>query len=209
MNTPKNTQVTLWILSQMPFLDSLELSDVGRLRGRTTREALRRLREDGCIETVPYTRPEGSRQMRYCLTPTGVEMLAGLQRNGKTPDELILSQDLLSAQGRRYLLRRMNAVAALYRIAQDVSVSFRADSGSHLKWRWERQGAVDAVMQLPAGRTVAISRIGSTHSGEAIRNRLRTLGNMHERQDIRTTLLLVPEMMDIERPLNYYVQPGR
>ena len=208
MNTPKNTQVTLWILSQMPFLDSLELSDVGHLRGRTTREALRRLREDGCIEAVPYTRPEGSRQMRYCLTPTGVEMLAGLQRNGKTPDELILSHDLLSAQGRRYLLRRMHAVAALYRIAQDVSVSFRADSGSHLKWRWERQGAVDAVVQLPAGRTVAISRIGSTHSGEAIRSRLRTLGNMHERQDIRTTLLLVPEMMDIERPLNYMYSRG-
>ena len=135
-------------------------------------------------------------------------MLAGLKRNGKTPDELIYSQDLLSAQGRRYLLRRMQAVAALYRIAQDVSVSFRADSGSHLKWRWERQGAVDAVMQLPAGRTVAISRIGSTHSGEAIRSRLRTLGNMHERQDIRTTLLLVPEMMDIERPLNYMYNRG-
>lgn len=208
MNAPKSTHVTLWLLSQMPFLDSLELSDVGHLRGRTTREALRRLREDGCVETVPYTHPEGTRQMRYCLTPTGVEMLAGLERNGKTTDELILNQDLLSAQGRRYLLRRMQAVVALYRIAQDVAVSLKEDSRNRLKWRWERQGAVDAVMQLTTGCTVAISRIGSTHSGEAIRSRIRTLGNMHERQDIRTTLLLVPEMMDTERALNYMHNRG-
>ena len=203
MNTSKSTYTTLSALSQMPFLDSLELSEIAHLQGRTARETLRRLSEKGCIEGVPYTRPEASRLMRYCLTPTGVEMLADLQRKDKTPDELIFSQDLLSAQGRRYLLRRMHAVAALYRIAQDVSVSFKEDSESHLKWRWERQGAVDAVMQLTAGRTVAISRIGSTHSGEAIRSRLRTLGNMHERQAIRITLLLVPGMMDIERALNY------
>ena len=142
MNTPKNTQVTLWILSQMPFLDSLELSDVGHLRGRTTREALRRLREDGCIEAVPYTRPEGSRQMRYCLTPIGVEMLAGLQRNGKTPDELISKSCGMAVLelctmgptdcgllGSRGYSRRMNAVAAactgLHRDAAELCLRVR------------------------------------------------------------------------------------
>ena len=72
-----------------------------------------------------------------------------------------------------------------------------------LNWRWERQGALDAVLQLQDGRTAALSRIGSTHTGEAVFGRMRTLQNMHDRGAINTTMLLVPGMAELERALNY------
>lgn len=134
---------------------------------------------------------------RYYLTPRGIEELAKARLEGESPEDLIVANDLLSAQGRRYLLRRLDAVAVLYRVARDVASSRGDEEGYRINWRWERPGALDAVLQLPDGRTDTISRIGSTHTGEAVGNRLRTLHNRHDRGTARATILLVPGMAEL------------
>ena len=187
----------------MPFLDSIELAVVTGLPERTARETLRRLDEYGCAGMVRHARPDGFRVRRWYLTPRGIEELARSRLASEAPEALIVANDLLSAQGRRYLLRRLDAVAVMYKVAQDMASSLGDGEGLRFTWRWERQGALDAVLQLPDGRTVAISRIGSTHTGEAIGSRLRTLQDMHDRGAIRATMLLVPSMVELERALNY------
>ena len=91
----------------------------------------------------------------------------------------------------------------LYRVAQDIASAPGGGEGLRFTWRWERQGALDAALQLPDGRTAAMSRIGSTHTGEAVFGRLRTLQNMHGRGAVRTTMLLVPGMAELGRALNH------
>lgn len=208
MNISFSTDETLAALAQMPFLDSIELAAVTGLPERTAREALRRLDEHGCIGMVRHARPGGFRVRRWYLTPRGVEEFARSRLAGEDPETLILANDLLSAQGRRYLLRRLDAAAVLYRVAQDMALALGDGEGLRFNWRWERQGALDAVLQLPDGRTAAISRIGSTHTGEAVGSRLRTLQNMHSRGALRATMLLVPGVAELERALNYMQANG-
>ena len=203
MNISFSTDETLAVLAQMPFLDSIELAAVAGLPERTAREALRRLDGHGCVGNVRHARPDGFRVRRWYLTPRGIAELARSRLADETPEALIVSNDLLSAQGRRYLLRRLDAAAVLYRVAQDVASSVGVGEGLRFTWRWERQGTLDAVLQLSDGRTAAMSRIGSTHTGEAVGSRLRTLQNMHDRGSVRTTMLLVPGMTEMERALNH------
>ena len=203
MNISFSTDETLAALAQMPFLNSIELAAVAGLPERTAREALRRLDEHGCVGMVRHARPDGFRVRRWYLTPRGIAELVKSRLVGEDPEALIVSNDLLSAQGRRYLLRRLDAAAVLYRVAQDMASALSDGDGLRLTWRWERQGGLDAVLQLPDGRTAAMSRIGSTHTGEAVGSRLRTLQNMHGRRAVRTTMLLVPGVMELERALNY------
>ena len=181
MNISFSADETLAALAQMPFLDSIELAAVTGLPERTAREALRRLDVHGCVGMVRHARPDGFRVRPWYLTPRGIAELARSRVAGEDPEALIASNDLLSAQGRRYLLRRLDAAAVLYRVAQDMTSAPGGGEGLRFTWRWERQGALDAALQLPDGRTAAMSRIGSTHTGEAVFGRLRTLQNMHGR----------------------------
>ena len=208
MNRSKGTRKTLEALAQMPFLDCIELAGVSALPERTARYALRQLRSHGHIEALRHTRSDASRVQRYCLTPSGIRELLRLRTNTGTPEAFIAEYDLTSKQGRRYLVRRLDAVESLYRIARDAAIFFVDGYNCDFAWRWERQGALDAMMQLPGGRAVAISRIGSTHAGKAIISRLGTLQKMRQRGDIQTTLLLVPGVVELERALNYMYNRG-
>ena len=203
MNISWSTNLSLAALSQMPFLDSVELAAVTALPERTAREALRRLHEHGCARMVLHTRPDASRVRRWYLTPAGIEELSKSRFGGESIRELVVANDLLSAQGRRYLVRRLDVVAVLYKVAQDLALDLKNREGLPFTWRWERRGALDAVLQLPDGRTIAISRIGSTHVSDALGNRLRTLRNMHKRSELRATLLLVPGEVELGRALTF------
>ena len=203
MTLARSTYEILEALARMPFMETVELAAVADLPERTAREGLRRMQHQELVGAIQHTRYDGSRVRRWYVTASGVEALAKLRLRSESPRDLIIELDMLSAQGRRFLLRRLDAVAVLYRVAQDVAEYVGGGSGLAFTWRWERQDAVDAVIQLQDGRTAGISRIGSTHSGDAIRTRLRTLVAMHRRGALRLTLLIVPGVLELERALNY------
>ena len=189
-----STDITLMALAQMPFLDSAELAAITGLPDRTAREAVKRLDGHGLIGSVSYTGFDGIRVRRWYLKLEGIEELARSRLGGETAYDLIANNDMLSAQGREYLLQRLDAVGVIYRVAQAVASTVEDVQGLRFKWRWETQGVLDAVLQLPDGRTVAISRIGSTHTGKAIRDRLMSIRTMHRQgkaeRRLYTTLLL-------------------
>ena len=148
---------------------------------------------------VLHTRPDSSRVRRWYLTPAGIEELSKSRLGRQTASELVVANDLLSAQGRRYLVRRLDVVAMVYKLAHYLALNIKDREGLTFSWRWERQGTLDAVLQIQDGHTIAISRIGSTHVRGALDNRLRTLLNMHRRGELRSTLLLVPGEVELER----------
>ena len=202
-----STDITLAALAQMPFLDSAELTAVTGLPDRTAREAVKRLDGHGLIGSVSYTGFDGIRVRRWYLKLEGIEELARSRLGGETAYDLIANNDMLSAQGREYLLQRLDAVGVIYRVAQAVALTVEDVQGLRFKWRWETQGVLDAVLQLPDGRTVAISRIGSTHTGKAIRDRLMSIRTMHRQgkaeRRLYTTLLLVPGVIEQQRAATF------
>jgi len=203
----RSTDLTLSALAQMPFVDGVVLAAVTGLPKRTAREALRRLCEHGYVGTVPYTRSDGTRVRLAYLKFAGIEELAQSRLAGESASDLVADNDMLSAQGREYLLQRLDVALVLYRVAQAAAAAAGDAEGLRFTWRWETQGVLEAVLQLQDGRTIAISRIGSTHTGKAIRSRLEAIRNMHKRSEAKgkvyTTLLLVPGVIEHERALAF------
>ena len=187
----------------MPFLTAGELSAVVGMPDRTARDVLSRLLEHRCIDVVSHVRSDAIRVSRYCLAPTGIEELAAQQLDGTGPVDIVRGQDLTSKEGRQYLVPRLDVVESMYRIAMDTAALLEDRYEMKFTWRWERLGPLYATMQLHDGRVVAMSRIGSTHDGDAIRNRFRVLTRMHRRGSLHATLLLVPGPVELMRALNY------
>ena len=201
-STPTNIRMLMWF-ALMPFLERSELAMIADLPSSTVRDALRRFHENGMLEFVQHARSGISRVKRGCLTLTGVEALAKLRRKGETPRSLMYELSV-STQARRYVVRRLDVAAVLYRIAQDVASLQTRING----WQWARRGGLDATMSLADGGVVGLSRIGSTHSGSAINDRLNTLDGMHFREDRLVTLLLVPGPIEVGRVLSRFYDSG-
>lgn len=208
MNSSISTEITLEALSEMAFLTAGELAAVSGLPDRTARDVLRRLHKHECVDAVTHTRSDATRVRRYFLAPTGIEDLAVRRMDGTRPVDVIRELDLTSREGRQYLMARLDVVDVLYRIALDAAELIEDRYEMKFTWRWERRDALQAVMRLHDGRVVAMSRLGSTHDGDAVRTRFRTLRDMHGRGDLHTTLLVVPGPVDLVRALNHLYTYG-
>ena len=177
--------VAVRALGRMPFMERRELAAVSSLAERTALDALHRLDEVGHVESVRHSLNEKSRLQRWYLTPGGIEAFAEME--GMAVEEAIKLFPL-SAEWRRWLLRRMDTVATCYRIALDASLPY----DGRLSWRWERSGPLDAFMTLSDGRTLGIARFGPALPRRSMYSRLGSLIEMHRRNTLFAALLVLP-----------------
>ena len=70
------------------------------------------------VDAIPHATPLLPPTRRYCLTVPGLERLAELESLSR--DELLRRRPV-SAQWRRVLLERMDALAVIYRLAAAIS----------------------------------------------------------------------------------------
>lgn len=169
-------------LVAMPFLDRLETATVtGRSRGAVY-EAVASLERDGLVASVPHASPLVPPTRRYFLTAAGLHRLA--RNEGMTVDDLLFRFPV-SEQGRRRLMARLDAAAAVYRLAAAIS-----NVEYPIRFRWYRAMPMDAAITLPDGRTLAVVRQGHTADRTAFSKRLWRL-----RREFRpgAALLLMPD----------------
>ena len=151
-------------LSRMPFLDRLEMVAVcGWSRGAVY-EAVEKLESGGFCASVPHATGLLPSSRRFHLTATGLRRLAG--EDGMALNELVRSRPV-SAQWRRSLMERLDAVASVYGVASTVS-----SLAFPIRFRWYRSIPLDAAMTLPDGRTVGIVRQGLTADRSGFSRRL-------------------------------------
>ena len=151
-------------LSRMPFLDRLEMVAVcGWSRGGVY-EAVEKLESGGFCASVPHATGLLPPSRRFHLTESGLRRLA--DEEGMAPDELVRSRPV-SAQWRRSLMERLDAVASVYGVASTVS-----SLAFPIRFRWYRSIPLDAAMTLPDGRTVGIVRQGLTADRSGFSRRL-------------------------------------
>ena len=141
-------------LAAMPFLDRLEMVAVTGWSRGPVYEAATKLESEGFCASALHATDILLPARRFHLTAAGLRRLA--DEEDISPGELVRSRPV-SAQWRRSLMERMDAVAAVYQVASTVSnLSFPID------FRWYRSMPLDAAMTLPDGRTIGVVRQGLT-----------------------------------------------
>ena len=155
-------------LAAMPFLDRLEMVAVSGWSRGAVYPAVESLERDGLVGSVPHASDLIPPTRRFHLTVPGLYRLA--REEGMTVDGLLAAYPL-SAQWQRLLMERLDAVAAIYRLACAVS-----DVAHPIRFRWFRALPMDAAVGLPDGRVVSIVRQGPTSERTAFAKRLWRLG---------------------------------
>ena len=200
--TPHLTNRTvLQALAEMPFVDSSELAAAAGMPPRTVRYVLRRMCDERLVEAVSHSRCNSSRTTRWIITPAGIEKLAQMHRQGQTE---ALRLYPISAQWRQNLLGRLDAVACLYRVFMEIA----AIEGKPGRWRWYRETALDAVVQLSDGRTAGLMHIGSTRSGNDLVYRLDSVSGWRARGQLYALLAVVPGEFEARRVLAHMTGKG-
>ena len=172
----------LRLLSHMPLLDRLEAVAVsGWSRGAVYR-AVESLEREGLAASVPHASELTPATRRYWLTADGLRRLA--REEGAAVDGLLRSRPV-SNQWRRLLMERLDAVAAVYRVASAVSTLAHP-----IRFRWFRAMPMDASVALPDGRVIAVVRQGPATDRTGFSKRLWRL---REGPQPAATLLLMPD----------------
>ena len=178
----------LRLLAAMPFLDRLELAAMARWSDRSAYEVVARLGRRGLVESVPHATVLVSATKRFSLTAAGVRQVARERGMGV---ETLLRTRPVSAASRRILLRRLDAVAVVYRLARTL-----AADGILRRFQWYRALPLDTGLTLADGRTVAVVRQGNTSERTAFANRLWRLW---ENSTLGALLVLVPDPMRLRQ----------
>ena len=176
----------LLLVCATPLATVGELGRFGRVPTSTLRDRLGKLSERGLVDSVSHRLgvlgPHPQR--RYFPTEQGIDA-GGMAEHGT---ERFLSEYPVSKEWFRLLAERLDAVAALYRVAVLV-----ADADPHkqlVRVDHYRQGPYDVLLTLSPGRSVGLLRQGPTLPSANLRYRLRTLENLPSRQRPTVTLVL-------------------
>ena len=188
----RNSAHLLNTLAHTPFVERDELAAFTGLPTSSTLESLLTLEARGLVGHVRHTRSNTSRVRRWFLTPGGIMLLAEIRN---TTAEKLLRELPLSAEWRRILLRRLDAVASLYRVGCEIAEC----AGGPIQWRWQRTGALDALLEMPDGGAFALARLGPTLSWQAMRSRIGTLYGMQLARRCLPALLLLPGNLEAQR----------
>ena len=151
-------------LASMPLIDRLELAALSGTPDRSTYEAVTDLERRGLAASVSHATDLLRTTRRFHLTVSGLRRLA--EAEGVAMPELIREYPV-SAQWRRILMERLDAVGVIYRLASSIA----AEVGP-IELRWYRAAPLDAALALPDGRTLGIVRQGLTSDRTGFSKRL-------------------------------------
>ena len=173
----------------MPFMDRLDLFAVsGESRG-STYDAVAGLERRGLVDSVPHASDLIVPTRRYSVTAAGLRRLA--EEDDDDLDELLRAYPA-SSQWRRILLRRLDAVAVIYRVASGI-----AYVDGPIRFRWYRGLPLDAAVTLSGGRAVGMVRQGTTSDRAGFAKRLWRLfegpATLMGSALPRTLLVVVPD----------------
>ena len=106
----------------MPFIDSAELESILGEPHATVHRALTDLLADGIAGRVSHGTVHLPLSRRYCLTANGIREAAGIL-SFETPSDLVHAYHV-SREWLALLVRRMDAVADIYRLAASQEGAF-------------------------------------------------------------------------------------
>ena len=174
----------LRLLGETPLPDRLELAALSGWSRGAVYANCEALEGAGLVASLPHASELIAPTRRYHLTLAGLRRLVG--EEGMDLDELLRTRPL-TAHWRRLLLERLDAVAAVYRLASAIT-----GHSWPLRFRWYRAQPLDAAVALPDGRSLFVVRQGQTADRTSFAKRLWRL---REGPRPGAYLVLVPDLV--------------
>ena len=144
---PLSNRQLLDSLSRMPFIDSAELAGILGEPHTTVHRSLSSLMADGIAGRVSHGTALLPSSQRYYLTASGVRGAAAIL-GFVTPSDFVRAYPV-SKEWLTLLIRRMDAVASVYRLAASMSPGI---DGLRTRVEFHRRGRFDATITLHDGR---------------------------------------------------------
>ena len=142
-------------LSRTPFVDSAEMALILGEPHTAVHRALTGLLADGIVGRVSHGTAHLPSSQRYHLTTKGISEAAWVL-DFATPSDFVRAYPM-SREWPTLLLRRMDAVASVYRLAAFMSPGI---DGLRSRVEFHRRGRFDATITLHDSRSFGIVRQG-------------------------------------------------
>ena len=172
----------LRMLASAPLLDRLELAALSGWSQSAVYRQMASMEHVGLVEHLTHATLLIPTTRRYCLSAEGLRQLAE-GGGGKVARQL--RSWPVSQEWRRLILERLDAAAVLYRLTTAI-----CESQHPPRLRWYRAQAMDAVIELPDGRNLALVRVGRTTDRTALAKRLRRLDDA---LGVGAALIILPD----------------
>ncbi len=172
----------LRLVAEAPLADRIELARLSQWSERAVYQRLAGLQRAGLVEDLSHASELIRPTRRFLLTSDGTERLAANEDRSRAD---ILRDYPVSEQWRRTLLRRIDAVAVIYRLGSAL-----AEVAGPPRLRWYRSQPADAAFALSEARSLAVVRWGPTLDRTAFTVRI---GRLRDGPAYSGALLLVPD----------------
>ena len=178
-------------LSRMPFIDTMELAGILGKPHATVHRRLTSLLVDGIVGRVSHGTAHLPSSRRYYLTARGIREAVQLL-DFDTPSDFVRAYPV-SGEWLALLIRRMDAVAAVYRLAASLSPGV---DGLRSHVEFHRRGRFDATITLHDCRTFGVVRQGLALRRRSLYDRLRAIAEYHYTRRPDTILVLTPSVWE-------------
>ncbi len=196
-------QQLLEALSRMPFVDSTELALILGEPHATVHRRLSELLDDGIVGRVTHGTVHLPSSGRHCLTASGIREAADFL-DFDTPSDFVRAYPM-SREWLALLIRRMDAVATVYRLAATMSPGI---GGQRSRVEFHRRGRFDATITLHDGRDFGIVRQGLALRRRSLYDRLRAIAQYDYERRPGTVLILVPSAWELRRTGRFCIVNG-
>ena len=178
-------------LSRTPFIDTAELAGVLGEAHATVHRALTGLLADGIVGRVSHGAAHLSSSQRYHLTAKGIRE-AARALGFDTPSDFVRAYPV-SREWLTLLIRRMDAVASVYRLAASLSPGI---GSRRSQVEFHRRGRFDATITLHDGRSFGVVRQGLALRRRSLYDRLRAIAEYDYTRRPDTILILTPSIWE-------------
>ena len=185
-------------LSRTPFADSTELALILGEPHATVHRALADFLADGIVGRVSHGTAYLPSSQRYHLTTTGIREVTGVL-GYETPSDFVRAYPM-SREWLTLLIRRMDAVASVYRLAASMSPGI---DGLRSRVEFHRRGRFDATITLHDGRSFGVVRQGLALRRRSLYDRLRAIAQYDHWRRPDTVLILVPSAWELRRTARF------
>ena len=178
-------------LSRMPFIDSAELAGILGEPHATIHRGVINMLTNGMVGRISHSTAYLPSSQRYYLTARGISQAArilGFRAHSDFVRAYPVSREWLAL-----LIRRMDAVAAVYRLAASLSPGV---DGLRSHVEFHRKGRFDATITLHDGRSFGVVRQGLALRRRSLYDRLRAIAEYDYTRRPDTILVLTPSVWE-------------
>ena len=178
-------------LSRIPFIDTAELAMILGEAHVAIHRGLAGLLDDSIVGRVSHSTSHLPSSKRYYLTKKGITEAAGIL-GFDTPSDYVRAYPV-SREWLTLLIRRMDAVASVYRLAASLSPGV---DGQCTQVDFHRRGRFDAVITRHDGRSFGVVRQGPALRRRSLYDRLRAIAEYGYRRRPGAVLVLTPSVWE-------------